>query len=313
MSKTLSIIIPTFNESENVEKCYNEVKKELIKISKYKHEILFLDNRSEDDTFQKIKLICAKDKNVKSYRYANNFGIQKSILFGYSIAKGDAVIQIDCDLQDSPELISKFIEKWEKGYDVVYGIRKKRSDGFILNLLIKGYYFILNKISNHNIPTNAGDFRLVTKKIINNLLLIENNDLYLRGAIAKIGFNQIGIEYSRKKRLAGKSKFNFISYINFAFTGITQNSSAPLRLILYLGILIMFLSIFLIIYYLFEKFFLGNEVSGFATLVCLILFSMGINSIMIGVVGEYLSRVYSQTRTIERVIIDEEVNTIKSK
>ena len=313
MIKTLSIIIPTFNESENVEMCYIEIKKELLKLSKYRYEIIFLDNRSEDDTFQKIKLICSKDKNVKSYRYANNFGIQKSILFGYSIAKGDAVIQIDCDLQDSPKLFSKFIDKWEQGYDVVYGIRKKRSDGFIMNLMIKGYYCFLNKITSHNIPPNAGDFRLVTKKIIKNLLLFENNDLYLRGAIAKIGFNQIGIEYSRKKRLAGKSKFNLISYINFAFTGITQNTSTPLRLILYLGIFIMIFSIFLIIYYLFEKFFMGNNVSGFVTLVCLILFSMGINSIMIGIVGEYLSRVYSQTRSIERVIIDEEVNTNKSK
>lgn len=309
MKKIISVLVPTFNESENIQRCYQEVKKELEKLKSYNYEIIFLDNRSEDDTFLKIKEICKTDYNVKAYRYSNNFGIQNSLMYGYSVAKGDAVIQIDCDLQDSPEFFKNFIYEWENGNDVVYGLREERSDGFLLNFCIKFFYFFLNKISKNSIPANAGDFRLISKKIVLELLKFDVNELYIRGAIAKIGYSQTGIKYKRRKRLAGKSKFNFFSYIDFAFTGVTQYSTTPLRFILYLGILIMFVSFFMILYYLFEKFYIGSEVSGFATLVCLILFSMGLNSIMIGIVGEYLNRLYSQSGNFNKVIVDEEINT----
>tara|TARA_B100001093_G_scaffold84653_1_gene76216 strand:+ start:25300 stop:26229 length:930 start_codon:yes stop_codon:yes gene_type:complete len=309
MKKLISILIPTFNESDNVYKCYEEVKKELKLLVSYNHEIIFLDNRSEDDTFEKIKIICNKDSSVKAYRYSNNFGIQNSLMYGYSVAKGDAVIQIDCDLQDSPKVFKLFVDEWEKGNEVVYGVRKDRTDGFILNIFIKLFYYILFKISKNSIPMNAGDFRLISRKIIINLLKNNISDLYIRGAIAKIGFKQKGVEYVRKKRNAGKSKFNLFSYIDFAFTGITQYSSIPLRFILYLGIFIMIVSFLLILYYLFEKFYLGINVSGFATLVCLVLISIGINAIMIGIIGEYLNRVYSQNKIFNQVIVDEEINT----
>ncbi len=309
MKKLISILIPTFNESDNVYKCYEEVKKELKLLVSYNHEIIFLDNRSKDDTFEKIKIICNKDSDVKAYRYSNNFGIQNSLMYGYSVAKGDAVIQIDCDLQDSPKVFRLFVDEWEKGNEVVYGVRKDRTDGFILNIFIKLFYYFLFKISKNSIPMNAGDFRLISRKIIINLLKNNISDLYIRGAIAKIGFKQKGVEYVRKKRNAGKSKFNLFSYIDFAFTGITQYSSIPLRFILYLGIFIMIVSFLLILYYLFEKFYLGINVSGFATLVCLILISIGINAIMIGIIGEYLNRVYSQNKIFNQVIVDEEINT----
>ena len=308
MNKLISILIPTFNEFENIESCYLEVKKELSKLTKYDHEIIILDNKSTDGTFDLIKKICQKDKKVRAFKYSNNFGIQKSLLYGYKVAKGDAIIQIDCDLQDSPKLFNKFIEKWQQGFDVVYGIRNKRTEGIFLRSAIKIYYWLLSKISNGGIPVNAGDFRLITKKIVTHLLNIQSDDLYIRGAIAKIGFNQIGIEYEREARKKGTSKFNFFSYIDFAFTGITQYSSIPLRGILYLGIIIMISSLILILYYMFEKFFLGINVTGFATLVCLILFSIGLNSIMLGIIGEYLNRVYTQTKAFNSVIIDEEIN-----
>lgn len=308
MNKLISILIPTFNEFENIESCYLEVKKELSKLTKYDHEIIILDNKSTDGTFDLIKKICQKDKKVRAFKYSNNFGIQKSLLYGYKVAKGDAIIQIDCDLQDSPKLFNKFIEKWQQGFDVVYGIRNKRTEGIFLRSSIKIYYWLLSKISNGGIPVNAGDFRLITKKIVTHLLNIQSDDLYIRGAIAKIGFNQIGIEYEREARKKGTSKFNFFSYIDFAFTGITQYSSIPLRGILYLGIIIMISSLILILYYMFEKFFLGINVTGFATLVCLILFSIGLNSIMLGIIGEYLNRVYTQTKAFNSVIIDEEIN-----
>ena len=308
MNKLISILIPTFNEFENIESCYLEVKKELSKLTKYDHEIIILDNKSTDGTFDLIKRICHKDKKVRAFKYSNNFGIQKSLLYGYKVAKGDAIIQIDCDLQDSPKLFIKFIEKWQQGFDVVYGIRNKRTEGIFLRTSIKIYYWLLSKISNGGIPVNAGDFRLISKKIVTHLLNIQSDDLYIRGAIAKIGFNQIGIEYEREIRKKGTSKFNFFSYVDFAFTGITQYSSIPLRGILYLGIIIMISSLILILYYLFEKFYLGINVTGFATLVCLILFSIGLNSIMLGLIGEYLNRVYTQTKAFNSVIIDEEIN-----
>ena len=308
MKKLISILIPTYNEFENIDNCYSEVKKELDKLTEYDHEIIILDNKSTDGTFDLIKKICKKDSKVRAFRYSNNFGVQKSLLYGYKASKGDAIIQIDCDLQDSPKLFSKFIEKWQQGFDVVYGIRSKRTEGLFLRNLIKIYYWLLTKITNGEIPANAGDFRLITKRIVSHLLNIQSDDLYIRGAIAKIGFNQAGIEYKRGVRKKGTSKFNFFSYIDFAFTGITQNSSIPLRGILYLGVLIMIMSVILIFYYLFEKIFLGINVTGFATLVCLILFSIGLNSIMLGLIGEYLNRVYAQTKTFTSVIIEEEIN-----
>ena len=197
MIKTVSIIIPFYNEKENIPIILNEIKQKLLNSKKYNFEIILMDNHSNDGSDNVAKNEMNKFENIKYYRLSRNFGYQSNIKAGLDKCTGDAAIQLDADGEDDPKLILQFIQQWENGYDVVYGIRKARIENSILSFLRNKFYSFLNKFSDINIPKGAGDFRLIDRKVINYLKNLDEKNLYLRGLVSFIGFKQIGVEYDR--------------------------------------------------------------------------------------------------------------------
>ena len=298
------------NEEENIGPFYATVKKELDKISNhFDYEFIFTDNRSADNTFSRLNVLAQKDERVRIARFSRNFGYQKSIYTGFCLANGDLAIEMDCDLQDPPQLIHDFIAKWKEGYEVVYGIRKSRKEGWFITQVRQWFYRIINFLSDDHLPLNAGDFRLVDHKVLNQLKQIYDATPYLRGMIAGMGFNQFGIPYDRAERVRGRGKFNFRSMVSLAIDGILNHSIVPLRFATFTSLAIVVGLIFYIVgLYLLSFFFHFEWPKGFATLSILILISISLNALFLGIIGEYLGRIYRQIKGRPTAIIDQMVN-----
>ncbi len=308
--KKISIIIPVLNEENNISDAYNRLINILNKVKKkYSYEILFNDNNSSDNSFNILKKIASIDKNVKVLKFSRNFGYQQSILTGYKNASGDVVVQLDCDMQDPPELILKFLNNYEQGYDVVYGVRASRKENFIINFLRNIFYWFIDSLSEDHLPRNAGDFRLISKKVIHEIIKINDPQPYIRGSIAAMGFNQIGIQYDRDARTKGKSKFSMGNMISLALDGILNHSIIPLRIASYTGFFVTVISIVLVIVYFIGKLIYGPLWNaGFATTTILILISIGLNGLFLGIIGEYIGRIYKQVKDSPSTIIEETIN-----
>ena len=227
----------------------------------------------------------------------------------YSNARGDAVVQIDCDLQDPPSLILEFLAKWEAGYQVVYGVRATRQERWWMNVTRKIFYRLIDSLSEDPLPHDAGDFRLVDRRVLNELLKFEDYQPYLRGTIATLGFEQIGISYARAERQRGESKFSFGQLLGLALDGILNHSVVPLRIATYLGLLISVTTFLGIVSYGVGHIVLGKDwPPGFATIVILILGSLSLNALFLGVIGEYLGRIYRQVKRRPLTIVERELN-----
>jgi dolichol-phosphate mannosyltransferase len=224
-------------------------------------------------------------------------------------AAGDAAVQIDCDLQDPPSLILEFIRKWEDGYHVVYGVRSSRKESWWMSSMRQLFYRIIDSLSEDDLPLDAGDFRLVDRCILNELQKFDDYQPYLRGTIAALGFEQVGIPYERAERERGRSKFSFKQLVGLALDGILNHSVVPLRISTYLGLAISSATLLAIIGYLVGRLFLGkNWPPGFATIIVLILGSLSLNALFLGIIGEYLGRIYRQVKRRPLTVIEREVN-----
>jgi polyisoprenyl-phosphate glycosyltransferase len=310
--KLISIIVPVLNEEENVERLYEAVTQVMGTLeARYDFELIFTDNHSTDSTFGTIERIAAADPRVRGFRFSKNFGFQRSILTGYMRANGDAVIQIDADLQDPPELIPLFIDKWEEGFDVVYGLRRSRQEGWLIGFCRKVFYSLIDKLSEDDLPQAAGDFRLVSRRIVDLMREVDDYHPYLRGLIASFGFDQVGIPYDRAPRTRGASKFPFFRLLALAVDGILVHSVIPLRIATFVGLfmsLVMFLGI---IGYAASRIFLGHDwPPGFATTTVLLLLGIVLNGLFLGIVGEYLGRMYQQVKKRPVTIIERETPLI---
>jgi len=309
--KLISIIAPVYNEEANVRDLYERVNSALAPIADlYDWEFIFTDNHSEDKTFDVIESLASTDKRIRAFRFSRNFGFQRSILTGYRLAKGDIAVQIDCDLQDPPELIRQFVKYWERGYAVVYGVRRHRKENFILHAARRFFYKLLDTLSEEKLPQNAGDFRLVDRRILNLLREIDDQEPYLRGFIAGTGFNQIGIEYDRNIRTAGVSKFGLSDLVKLAVDGLTQHSTVPLRAFTYLG---MTMSLGAVGYALFAiivwSLDLKSELpKGWSSLAVGIFLLGGIQLMGIGILGEYVGRTYKQVKKRPMTIIERKID-----
>ena len=311
MSKHLiSIVVPVFNEEINIQKLYDRVNSALaMEANKYDIEYIFTDNNSFDGSFDILSNLGLSDKRVKVYRFSKNYGYQRSIFMGYKFARGDVAIQLDADIQDPPELIPDFLRMWEKGYKVVYGIRTSRQEGFLLTWLRNLFYWLVFHLSDDSVPKNAGDFRLIDRKIIEELIKINDPNIYVRGRISAMGFKQIGINYDRQARAGGRSKFNAGKMIGLALDAITHHSVVPLRLASIIGILAMLVGLFMSLGYVVAHFTIGSKwPGGFATLAVLTTFSIGINGLLLGVMGEYIARIFKQLKDTENVIVEAAIN-----
>lgn len=309
----ISIVVPVYNEESNIDLFYTTVNKELEALSdRFRFEFIFTDNHSTDNTFAKLQAIALQDPRLRVIRFSRNFGYQRSILTGYLSAAGDAAIQLDCDLQDPPNLIGVFLEKWQQGYKVVYGVRTQRKEGAVINATRKVFYRLIDLLSDTKLPYDAGDFRLIDRCIIDVLMNLNDNQPYLRGTITRIGFKQIGISYSRDERKHGESKFSFSEMFRLAIDGITNQSVIPLRFATYTGIGIFLLMFFGTIFAVIAKYTSGSQwPAGFATIIVLILFSIGLNALFLGVIGEYLGRIYKQVKPEPITIVEEKIGVNK--
>lgn len=296
--KLLTILVPVFNEATNIEPLYAALQPVLAELSPdYDAELLFTDNHSTDATFEVLARLCALDSRIRVLRFSRNFGFQRSILTGYLNARGDAAIQLDCDLQDPPSLIIAFVRAWEQGHRVVYGIRHGRKEGPIITAQRKIFYRLINALSDTPLPLDAGDFRLVDRVVLDELARIDDYHPYLRGTIAAMGFDQHGIAYDRAERQRGESKFNFASLLRLAVDGILNHSIVPLRIATFVGLTVSLLTFLGLCYYAIGRVFFAQDwPAGFATLAVLILLSLSLNALFLGIIGEYLGRIYQQVK-----------------
>ncbi|MBX7492751.1 glycosyltransferase family 2 protein [Qipengyuania sp. 1NDW9] len=308
--KTLvSVLVPAFNEEENVERAYSSIVTTFDRLPDYDYEIIFTDNHSTDRTFELLEGIARKDPKVKVIRFSRNFGYQRSLLCGYKAATGACSIQLDCDLQDPPALIPEMLKLWRMDHQVVYGIRRSLPDGFVVRQLRRGFYHLISKVSEDDLPVNVGEYRLCDRRILDELRKVNDTTPYLRGLISSMGFSQIGIEYDRADRVAGQSKFPLRSMISLAVDGLLNHSLLPLRLASYAGIIIGLLTMVLSFVYIVGRVLFGQAwPAGFATTTILLLMSISINAIFMGILGEYIGRLFIQSRTDADPIIEAKLN-----
>lgn len=308
-SKRISVIITCYNEKDNIEVLYKRLNNVFEKLP-YAHEYIFVDNDSPDGSKEIFTKLASKDKNVKVIFMSRNFGSpQPSFLAGLSFAKGDAAILLHGDIQDPPELIPDFINKWEKGYGVVYGIRVKRKGyGILMNLLYKSFYYVLTKLAYIKIPLNAGEFCLMDKVVVRELLKIKEYDYYLRCLRAFVGFDQIGVEYVRDERKFGKSGENFLSSLWWAKTIIVNFSLKPLELISKIAFLVMLFTFFLIILNIILVVVYKDSPRGIPTIVMLVLFLGGVQLFSLSVIAEYLAKIFLEIKGRPRYIIKNKLN-----
>ena len=309
MPKTISICIPVFNESGNIICAIEEVEQLFEEeLSHYRLELIVTDNASTDNTWETLRTLADDRPHLKAFRFSKNFGYQNSVFAGLSLSTGDAVIELDADLEDPPQIIPRFVEKWEQGYDVVYGVRNKRYGPWLLRMLTSLFYRVMGFLSEERIPGNAGDFRLLDRKVVSVLVELPERNLYLRGLVSFLGFRQTPLTYDRQPRLSGKSKFRLFSYILVGLDGITAFSKRPLRFIGFMGLILFFFSMALATWYLVKHLMFGVVLPGFTTLVILLLVLHSMTFIFLGILGEYLSRIFDDAKHRPRVIIAESIH-----
>lgn len=308
--KKISVIIPMYYEEEVAEKCYEKVTETLNNIKNYDYEIICINDGSKDRTLQILENIAKKDERLKILSFSRNFGHQCAVTAGLKFATGDAIVIIDADLQDPPELIPEMIALWENGNDVIYGKRKSRKGESPFKLLTaKMFYKTLNALSDVEIPKDTGDFRLVDKKVVDTINSLPEHNKFLRGLFSWIGYNQVPLEYERKERYAGKTKYPLRKMLKLASDGIISFSTKPLKIVGCLGILTIVLSIILLIYALISYIFKLNELSaGWTSLmICITLFS-GVQLLSLWIMSEYIGRIYDEAKQRPQYIIEKKIN-----
>jgi len=307
--RLISLVMPVYNEEANVDRAYAALTALFETLPSYELEFVFTDNHSEDATFDCLAALARADDRVKVIRFNRNYGFQRSLLVAYRHASGNAAIQIDCDLQDPPELIRKFLELWEEGHDVVVGLRRRRHEQPLLTWGRRAFYLLLSRISDEQITRDAGDFRLVDRSVIDRLRTVDDLNPYVRGIVSSFAARAIGIPYDRLPRRHGRSKFPMRKLVGFALDGILGHSILPLRLASYVGLSISFVTFMLSLAYVVGALFAGRSwPSGFATVIVVILFGISLNAIFLGIIGEYVSRIYQQVRHRPLVVIERTIN-----
>jgi len=312
----ISILIPGYNEADNLDDLRLRLEAITSKLANYDFEFIFVDNGSNDDTKSRISCFILNDKRWKYIRFTRNFGLEASYSAGLSYASGEAVIIVYSDLQDPPELIEPMINKWEEGYDIVYAEINKRSDHNILKKIGSNLMHILvYKLSNKIIPKHSADFQLLSRKVVDSLNALEENNRYFRGLVHWTGFNKCSIPYDRGKRKYGKTKFGFIPSLEYALRSLIAFSPYPLLMVSYSGIIMIILSVVLFLVVLlskvlvmcFDMTFLVIPL-GWTSIVILILMLGGLNNVIIGVLGLYISNIYRETKNRPLFVIDEKSN-----
>lgn len=292
----LSVVIPLFNEEVNVSKLFERCQSALSSwIEDY--EIICVNDGSKDNTLEFLKKLHEKDARWKIISLSRNFGHQQAYLCGLSRANGEYIAMLDGDLQDPPELLHKFYETLQKNNcDVVYGVRRKRKESFLKKMMYKAYYIILKKMSAIKIPLDSGDFCLMKKEVVQNMLKMQEQSLFLRGIRSWLGFKQFGYEYERDARHGGEPKYTLKKLIQLAYNGIFSFSQMPVKILTTIGFWVIIVSVFYSMYALYVKITTPDVPQGFTTLAIAIFFFGGVQLLALGIIGEYVLRIYDETR-----------------
>lgn len=294
--KTISIVVPVFNEEDNIEHFYESVCKVMESLP-YDFELIYVDDGSKDRSREILRSLEQQDERVQSIFLARNSGHQLALTCGLDNADGDAVITMDGDMQHPPELIPVLLEKWEQGYEVVQTIRKTTEGVSAMKKLTSYYYYkVLNKLSNVHIQEGGSDFRLMDRVVVKAFRRYREHARFIRGMIGAMGFRQVQIEFVAPKRFAGVSKFSPRKMLNFAIDGVLAYSNLPLRLGLYIGMISGVISLLMILHVFFSKYVMNDAVAGWATLTACVLFFGGMQMIVLGILGEYLGRVFEEVK-----------------
>ena len=301
----LSVVIPIYNEAENIRLLYDRLVS-VANAMEIEYELIFINDGSKDASIELIKLLAEKDPKVRYIDFSRNFGHQVAVTAGIDASKGNAVVLIDADLQDPPELIREMYDKWKSGYEVVYAKRRARKGESILKKwTARTFYRILHNLTSVKIPVDTGDFRIMDRKVVEVLKNMPEQHKFLRGQISWIGFNQTYVEYDREQRHAGATGYTYRKMFKFALDGITSFSDTPLKFATVIGFIVSGIAFLLIIYALYSRFISKDYVEGWASLIISILFLGGIQLICIGIIGEYISRMSSNVRNRPLYIVRE--------
>lgn len=309
----ISVVVPAFNEEDSVTPFYERAKLPLVSLGG-NFEIIFVNDGSMDRTADNVQELNRQDSRVKLLDLSRNFGKEIAMTAGIEHATGNVVVVIDADLQDPPELIPSMVEKWREGYDVVYATRIAREGETLLKkATASAFYWVIRRMAKIAIPENTGDFRLMSRRAINALMLLREQHRFMKGLFAWIGFRQTGIPYKREPRFAGATKWSYWRLWNLAIEGITSFSIGPLKLASYLGGLAALSAFAYAIFLVVRVMFMGVDVPGYASIMVAILFFSGVQLITLGVIGEYIGRMFNETKRRPLYFVQQKVGLEKER
>ena len=306
--KNISVILPCFNEQENIRSMYDSLKEVIMKEKDYLWQIIIVDDGSTDDTPLIARHLHDDDNRIKLISLSRNFGKENALLAGLDHVDGDCAVIMDADLQHPPHVISRMLRCWEEGYEDIYAERNDRGrESIMRRWLTRIYYRLLQKLSKTDVLPNVGDFRLLDRKCVDALTQLRETQRYTKGLYCWIGFRKKSVVFDQGSRTCGKSSFNYSRLINLALEGITSYTTVPLRLSAVMGLIVSFTAFVYMCYIMVKTIVVGEPVQGFPTLMTAILFLGGIQLISVGIVGEYLSRVFNETKNRPPYIVREVV------
>jgi polyisoprenyl-phosphate glycosyltransferase len=291
----LSVVIPVFNEEENITVLHSRLTA-VLEDTHVDYEIIFVDDGSNDDSLNQLQNLSVKDKRVLVVELARNFGHQTAITAGLDFARGKAIAVMDADLQDPPEVLPEFIVKWREGNDVVYAVRERRKERWLKRAAYASFYRLLRRVANIEIPLDSGDFCIMDRRVVDLLVHMPERNRFVRGIRSWVGLKQVGLPFERAARHGGRSKYTLARLLVLALDGLISFSYVPLRLITFLGFSVSVLSMLMTIFYFVKKLLYGLSPPGFATLIVSIFFLAGIQLITLGVIGEYVGRIFEEAK-----------------
>lgn len=307
--KKVSLLIPAYNEEETIPLLYNELNNVIDNISGYEFEILIINDGSSDNTLNILRNLQQRDSRINYISFSRNFGKETAMAAGFDYVTGDAAVILDADLQDPPELIKEMIMYWEEGYDDVYAKRRSREgETWFKKFTSATFYKLLQKMTKISIQEDTGDFRLLDRRAIESLKKLREKQRYTKGMFSWIGFNKKEILFDRKPRAAGKTKWNYLKLFNLALEGVTSFTTSPLRISTILGILVSIFSMVYMFIVLIKSLIWKDPVKGYPSMMVTILFLGGVQLVSLGIIGEYVGRIFNETKYRPLYIIDEHNN-----
>jgi polyisoprenyl-phosphate glycosyltransferase len=303
----LSVVVPVYNEEETLPELYQRLNAAL---GAEWHELVFVDDGSRDGSWAALRLFADADPRVRLVRLSRNWGHQAAITAGLDAARGDAVVVMDGDLQDPPELIPQLLARWREGYDVVYAVRTERAgESPFKRATASLYYRLLGRLSGSGIPADAGDFRLMSRRVVDALAAMPERARFLRGMTSWVGFRQTGVEYRREARYAGESKYPLRKMLRFALDGITSFSTVPVRLVAWLGFALVGFCLAVLGWALYTRFFTSEATPGWTSLLVVVLLLGGVQLLSLGIIGQYVARIFDESKQRPLYFVAEEIGS----